>query len=408
VNAAGGPSRPLVLGAALTYFPSTEMSDERPDPVAAGMDPDRLARVVATFRAQQERGVFPGGQLVVRRRGVLAVDEAVGIARGLRPDEGEAPVPYTPETGACLFSAGKPQVAVAVALLEDRGRIDPSQPVARYWPAFAGRDKGSITVHDVLTHRSGLYLRDIENAWRQYPDWDGIMARIEDAAPSFPRGTLAYQPAGFGWILGEVVRRVTGKPIARFLEDDVLGPAGLSDLRLGVPEAELSSLARSYWVDDAPPSLGGQVVEGFEQAQNSREWLTAVVPGAGTVGTARSLARFYDWLSQGARTTGDDPLIRPEVLARYTSAQVRGTDRTVRMPLVIGQGFGLGWLWPHAYGWWRTGRCYGHGGNFSTLAWADPTTGCSVAIVTNGNRAPFRLVARCAPIGSGVRAACRP
>lgn len=371
------------------------------------MAPNRVARVVATFRAQHARGTFPGGQLVVRRRGVLAVDEAIGTARGFRPEEGEAPVPYTHETRACLFSAGKPLVAVALALLEDQGRIDVDAPVARYWAGFERQGKGPITVLDVLTHRSGLYLREIERDWTRYPDWNGIMARIEDTAPSFPRGTLAYQPMGFGWILGEVVRRVTGKPIARFLEEDLLGPAGLSDLRLGVPEAEVPSLARSYWMDEKPPALGGEVIEGFELAQNSREHLTAVLPGAGTIGTARSIARFYDWLCGGARGAGGAPLIRPEVLERYTSPVVRGTDRTVRVPMVIGRGFGLGWFWPHPYGWWRTGRCYGHGGNFSTLAWADPVTGCAVAMVTNGNRAPMRLVARGAPIGSGVRTACR-
>jgi CubicO group peptidase (beta-lactamase class C family) len=71
-----------------------------------------------------------------------------------------------------------------------------------------------------------------------------------------------------------------------------------------------------------------------------------------------------------------------------------------------GRGFGIGWFWPHPYGWWQTGSCYGHAGNFSTLGWADPTTGCATATATNGNRAPAKLVTRCAPIGSAVRAAC--
>src|SRR5215831_71133 len=94
------------------------------DPARVGMDAQRLARVVAAFRAQQAAGVFPGGQLVVRRHGALVVDEAVGIARGLRAEEGEPPMRYTRELRSSVCSAGKPLVAVAIALLEDRGLVD--------------------------------------------------------------------------------------------------------------------------------------------------------------------------------------------------------------------------------------------------------------------------------------------
>lgn len=380
--------------------------EAQPDPAGAGMDPARVARVIEAFRRQQADGVFPGGQLAVRRRGHLVVDEAVGLARGVRAEEREAPTPFTPTTRAGLFSAGKPLVAIALATLEARGAIDVSRPVAAYWPEFARANKSAITVRDVLLHRSGLSLREIERDWRRYGDWEGIMARIADAAPRFPRGTLAYSPMGFGWILGELVRRVSTKPVARFLQEDVLAPAGLDDLRLGAAPEEVPSLARSYWLDAEPPRLGGEVLEGFEEAQNSVEQITAVLPGAGTVGTARALARFYAWLLDGTPTRDGAPLVPGALLARYITPQTRGIDRTLGLPLVLGRGFSFGWLLPHAYGWWRTGRCFGHAGNFSTLAWADPTTGCAIAVVTNGNRAPTKLVSRFAGIGSGLRAAC--
>ena len=370
------------------------------------MDVERLSEVVAKFRRQQALGVFPGGQLVVRRRGRLVVDEAVGVARGFRPSEGVSATPFTPAQRSCLFSAGKPLVAIAIAVLEQTRAIEVERPVAFYWPEFAIAGKGDITVLDILLHRSGLYLRDIERDWRRFGNWDFIVARIAAAEPKFARGTLAYQPMGFGWILGELVRRITNKPISAFLLENVLGPAGLDDLRLGVSADEVPTLARSYWVDEKAPQLGGEVLDGFEDAQNSLEQLTAVLPGAGTIGTARSIARFYDWLLQGTPNQHGGHLLDGAILAKYVTPQTRGTDRTVRLPLVLGRGFGLGWLWPHPYGWWRTSTCFGHAGNFSTIAWADPTTGCAVAIVTNGNRAPTKLVTRFAPIGSGVRRAC--
>lgn len=382
------------------------MADER-DPIArAGMDASRVANVVQLFRKQQARGVFPGGQLAVRRHGQLVIDEAVGVARGLRPEEGEPRLEYTRELRGGLFSAGKPLVGLAIALLESRGLVDVSKPIAAYWPEFARHGKGELTLLEVLTHRSGLHFPEIERDFRRFGDWDGVMARIVDAKPRFTRGTLAYQPLGFGWILGEVVRRIAHKPIDRFLAEDLLGQAGIDDLRLGVAEGEVASLARSYWVDDKPPVLGGVVLSGFEETQNSVEWLTAILPGAGTIGTARALSRLYAWLLEGTPDRDGKPLIAPEVLARYVTPQTRGIDRTLGFPMVLGRGFAIGWLLPNPYGWFRTGRCYGHAGNFSTLAWADPTTGCAIAIVTNGNRAPTSLVGRFAPLGSAIRAAC--
>lgn len=384
---------------------SARAREEQADPARAGMDPARVARVVARFRAQQAAGVFPGGQLAVRRHGKLVVDEAVGIARGFRGDEGPR-VDFTPELRSGLFSAGKPLVAMAIALLEDRGLVDVERRVASYWPEFATQGKNDITVLDVLLHRSGLYLREIERDWRHYGDWNAVMARIAATAPTFARGTLAYQPMGFGWILGEVVRRVASKPIERFLVEDVLGPAGIDDLRFGARADEVGSLARSYWLDRKPPQLGGDVMEEFEKAQNSAEQLTAILPGAGTVGTARSLARFYAWLLQGTPTTRGARLISESVLARYIMRQAGGKDRTVGVPMSLGRGFALGWFWPHPYGWWRTAACYGHAGNFSTIGWADPAHGLAIAVVTNGNRSPVKLVPRFAPIGSELRAAC--
>jgi CubicO group peptidase (beta-lactamase class C family) len=379
---------------------------ETVDVAGAGMDAGRVAQVVARFRRQQAQGVFPGGQLVVRRRGRLVVDEAVGVARGLRANEGEPRLEFTRERRSGLFSAGKPLVAIAVAVLEQHGAIEVERPVASYWPEFGRAGKAQITVLDILLHRSGLLLWEIESDWRCFGDWERIMERIAVAEPAFARGTLAYQPMGFGWILGELIRRVTGQRIEHFLQEGVLGPAGLDDLRLGIPADEVPSLARSYWLDEKPPRLGGKVLVGFEQAQNSVEQLTAVLPGAGTVGTARALARFYAWLLEGTPARGGARLLAESVLAKYITPQTRGTDRTVRFPMVLGRGFALGWFWSHPYGWWRTNACFGHAGNFSTLAWADPTTGCAIAAVTNGNRSPATLVTRFAGIGSGLRAAC--
>ncbi|HET9929704.1 MAG TPA: serine hydrolase domain-containing protein, partial [Polyangiaceae bacterium] len=151
---------------------------EQVDVEGARMDAARLSEVVARFRRQHAEGVFPGGQLVVRRRGRLVVDEAVGIARGFRETEDEPRTPFTTTQRSCLFSAGKPLVGIAIAVLEQARAIDVERPVAFYFPEFAAAGKADITVLDVLLHRSGLYLREIERDFRRFGEWDSIIARI--------------------------------------------------------------------------------------------------------------------------------------------------------------------------------------------------------------------------------------
>jgi CubicO group peptidase (beta-lactamase class C family) len=123
------------------------------DPEAVRMSGKRLAKVVDLFRKQQSSGAFPGGQLVVRRHGQLVLNEAVGIARGYRATESPSPLAVSPETPFPVLSAGKPLAAIAIAWLEERGRLDIQAPIAQFFPEFTGHDKERITTYDVLTHR---------------------------------------------------------------------------------------------------------------------------------------------------------------------------------------------------------------------------------------------------------------
>src|SRR5215471_16592691 len=115
--------------------------EERTDPTLAGMNPDLIDRAIEVFRRQQATGLFPGGQLVVRRHGQLVVDEAVGIARGFRSEEKGPRVAFARDVRSSVCSAGKPLVAVAIALLEYRGIVDVDRPVAFYWPEFGRHGK---------------------------------------------------------------------------------------------------------------------------------------------------------------------------------------------------------------------------------------------------------------------------
>ena len=150
---------------------------------------------------------------------------------------------------------------------------------------------------------------------------------------------------------------------------------------------------------------GVELSKTFEHDNNLAEVLTAFVPGAGLVSTARDLCAFYDVLARGGVTASGTRLVSSVMLARYTTGPT-AFDRSNRLPLRVGRGFLLGSLTPSIYGWWGTQHCFGHAGAFSALGWADPKLELAAAIVTNGNRGPYESLFRFAPIGSAIHAAC--
>jgi CubicO group peptidase (beta-lactamase class C family) len=374
-------------------------------PASVGMDEARLERALALFRSQQAQGAFPGGQFVVRRGGHCVANLAVGLARGFRQEEPQAAV--TPETRFNVFSASKPLVALAIAKLEETGRVELAAPVARYFPEFAAHGKDAITVLDVLTHRGGVLLPEFIRSWERWADWDAVVDAMVRAVPRYRRGTLAYHPQEFGWILAEVVRRVTGQSLSEFCERKLLAPAGLSDMRFQVSAEDAPRVARSYflgsravYVHDVDVSIQ------FETSYNSPKVLTAFVPGASLWTDAAHLAGLYEVLVRGGVTRGGQRLLSENTVRAYTSRAVFGLDRSNRVPMSVGRGFLVGAPWPSFYGPWATSSCFGHAGAFCTLGFGDHATGLAVGIVTNGNVGPWDFLSRFRPLIGALRRAC--
>lgn len=359
----------------------------------------------ALFRRQHERGRFPGGQMVVRADGKELLNVSLGVARGYRPDEGE-PVPVTPVTNFQVMSASKAVVAFAVAVLEDRGVVDVERPVANYIPEFGHLGKKDITVLDVLTHQSGVFVPSLYHTPEAWSDWQMVQQTIWNSRPRYSRGTLAYHPWEFGWILGELVDRVTGKRLPDFLQEIL--PGHLHGLRLVLDPDTAARVARTYWLGGTRYRVAGEdVAEGFEERNSGVATLTALVPGASMITTAGTLASFYEMIAAGGALADGTRLLRSATLDRYLTVNVRGYDRSLRTFQVIGRGFLIGWLGPHPYGWWSSGSCVGHGGGFCVVAFCDRTTGAAIAMVTNGNRNLTDVMARFAPLSSAVRKAVR-
>jgi CubicO group peptidase (beta-lactamase class C family) len=360
-----------------------------------------VSRARQLFQRQHARGLMPGGVMMVRRRGEVVMAEAVGIARGLRDDEGP-PEPMRVDTPFQVMSVSKAVVAFAIAVLEDRGLIDVGAPVARYFPAFAQEGKADVTVLDVLTHRSGLTLDDLVRTPERWSDWPGLMEAVAAARPEHRRGALAYEAYSFGWILGELVRRVTGRTLPEFLAE-VLPADMATGLRLVASEDDHRP-ARNYWLGPPGYKLGRvSLASDFERINNGIACFRALVPGAGMVATADALSAFYEALLRGGVTASGQRLLKAEVLRRYVTPQTSGRDRITGAWVTLGRGFALGWALPHPYGWWGSGACFGHPGGFGAMAFADPGAGTTVVILTNAHRGVTDLVRRFAPLSHVAR-----
>lgn len=336
------------------------------------------------FAEQCRRGDFPAGQLVVRRDGETLFATAVGAANA--------------QTRFSVFSASKGVVAIALAMLEERGVVDVNAPVAKYFPEFG---KPELTVLDVLTHRACIFTPELVASPRDWGDLGKVRAALSQATPRHARGTLAYMPYEYGWILAEVVRGALGRGLDDFVRTDIASLPGLEGLRFGATREELPSLARTHWVGTRSVFVAGRdLKDTFEADNNLPEALMAFVPAAGLITNADSLARFYDAVLQRR-------LVSMETLRRYAGDAPLAFDRSNRIPMRMARGFMLGNLTPSIYGWWGTSRVFGHAGAFCTLAFADPDRRLAVAIVTNGNRGPYDALFRFAALGSAIRRAAR-
>jgi CubicO group peptidase (beta-lactamase class C family) len=369
------------------------------------MNAGRLAQVVELFHHQQSSGAFPGGQLVLRLHGELLLNEAIGVARGFRPVEPQPPLPVQPDTPFPTLSAGKPLAAIVIALLEARGLLDVDAPIAALFPEFARHGKEHITTLDVLTHRSGLLMPDFVCQPHLWGSRQAVQQALIDTKPTYPRGTPAYHPYEYGWILSEVVQRVTGSSLSAFFRQEVALPLQLPALCFGLGGRDPQSIAFTYWLGKARVDVAGiNVAADFEQ-QNSPLYLEAENPATSLVCDAGSLAAFYDWILNGDKSPTAPVPIQESTLRRYTTPQVRGYDRSLRTPMALGRGFVVGTLLPSTFGWWNTVGCFGHAGGFSSLAFGDYRTGIAAAILTNGNRGMNDVLRRFLPLAQGLRQA---
>jgi CubicO group peptidase (beta-lactamase class C family) len=363
----------------------------------AGFAHPRYAAVKDAFAANFAEGLELGARFSLVQAGEMVVDLWAGFAdrRRERPFEADTLVP--------IFSTTKAMVALLMARLVDQGKLFYEQPVAEVWPEFAQAGKGAITVEQALSHQAGLSGIAQPMDQEDWYDWDAICARLAAMAPIWPLGTASgYHPQTFGYIAGEIFRRVDGRTIGRALREDLGAPFGL-DVWIGLPDAEHPRCA-DLQRPSALPNFG-QVNDAVRAAfltpwsappsRGDAAWRRAEMPGSNGHVTAAALARLMGALANDGWLDGES-ILSPSVIAEAALARITGQDLVI--PFVVAWGAGFMRNAP-LMPWGPGEESFGHAGWGGSCAFADPETKLAGAYVMNkqssilvGDERPKRLI----------------
>ncbi len=350
----------------------------------------RFMGVRDVFAAAFERGDELGASVCVTLEGESVVDLHAGFRDEARTE------PWQRDSLVNVFSTTKGMTALCALRLVEEGRLDLDAPVAQYWPEFEAAGKAELPVRFLLSHRAGLVaVRKPLPAGSLY-DWEVMTQALAEQEPWWTPGDgHGYHALTFGFLVGEVVRRITGKSLGTVFREELAEPLGL-DFHIGLPEEcepRVSPLVQAPPPEDAGPDLFELILQDPESMlakafinppllptdANTRAWRAAEIPAANGHGTASALARVYAALSLGGDLDGVH-VLSPEVIDRARTEQSLGQDRI--LPLV--SRFGLGFQVPPAEE--PTGpnfRVFGHAGAGGSYGQADPENRMSFGYTMN-------------------------
>jgi CubicO group peptidase (beta-lactamase class C family) len=331
-----------------------------------------------------ESGAERGLQVAVYLNGEPVVDAVAGVAD---PATGR---PVTSDTPFYAYSVGKGATATVAHVLVERGLFGYDTPIVELWPEFGAHGKESATVRHVLTHTVGVPGVPADTTPEDLCNWQKMCEVIADSEPWWEPGTkMAYHAYTFGYIIGEIVRRATGKPISQVLRERVAEPLGVADeLYFGMPESELGRLARLEDVegsaeflaampDDSPFfKLGPRAVTPTAEFGNRADILMADIPAGGKM-SARAVARMYAALLgevEGVR------LVSLERLREISAVAYTGVDEIMGFPATWALGYSVGRPGTEAR---ETPTVVGIGGVGGSFAYADTATGIAFALTKN-------------------------
>ena len=360
-----------------------------------GGDDDELEKVWNLVLDLYKSGIHPALTICIRRHGEIVMHRSIGYAHGNGPnDEPEArKVKVTPGTPFNIYSASKALTATLIHLLDERNILHVDDYVCDYIPEFASHGKDQITIKHILNHRAGI--ADVPKGAMHLDilsEPERLLQLMCEIVPSSRAGgRLAYHAITGGFVLAEVVERVTGKNIRQVMHEEVVEPLGFRWTNYGVAKKDVNKVASNYFtgVPILPPLtkvveqlLGIQMDEAVELSNDSR-FLTAVIPSANIVTTADELCLFYQMLLNGGELNGTR-ILEPRTIRRATAEQSwMEPDSKLIAPIRYSQGFMLGADYVSVFG-PDTDKVFGHIGLTNVFAWADPERQIAGALMTSG------------------------
>jgi CubicO group peptidase (beta-lactamase class C family) len=311
--------------------------------------------------------------------------------------------PYDESTLQLVFSTTKGATAACAHLLAQRGELDIDAPVARYWPEFAQAGKERIPVRWLLCHKVGLPAFDAPVVPGDGFRWTPVIDALAAQAPYWEPGSAhGYHAITYGWLVGEVVRRVSGRSLGTFFRDEIAEPLGL-EFWIGLPEAleprvaplvggigesedsPLAALAGGDSLTAKAFVLNG-ALGGEETGPNSREYHAAEIPAANGITNARSLARMYAGLIGPVDGSSAAPLLEPEQVDKARQRQTEGADRILAFPelgIEIETSIALGFWSASAFAPYGGAGAFGHSGAGGSVGFADPENRLAGGYVMN-------------------------
>ena len=319
-----------------------------------------------------------GIQVAAYLNGKLVIDAWAGMAD---------PATNKPVDGDTLFmlsSTTKGLTSTLMHILVEKHKLSYDMPIVKVWPEFGAHGKQDATLRHALSHQTGVPQTPVGFTPEWIPDWDRMCKGIADLTPMFPIGErTAYHSLNFGYINGEILRRVDGRTIAQFLQDELCKPLGINGAYLGVPDSELHRVAVLTDAPPAPPEYDASMVgepAGSHVAKyfNRREFQQASVPASGGLFSARGLARHYAMLAEwgtldGVRVLPEDRIRAGMVLQSYEMDEIYKI-RAMRA---------LGWRRSWSTGPLTTPAALGHVGGGGSFGYADPARGLGIAFSKN-------------------------
>lgn len=362
-----------------------------------GFASPRFAAVQEAFAANFTAGEELGARFTLVHGGEVVVDLWAGHTDRART------TPFSDKTLTPVFSTTKAVAALMLARLVDQGKLGYDQPVSEVWPEFGQAGKAQVTVEQALSHQAGLsgFPEEIDPAL--WFDWDATCAKLAAMAPLWPPGTASgYHPVTFGYIAGEIFRRVEGRTLGTALREDLARPFGL-DLWIGLPDEEHGRVTELM----RPPGLPdfGELNEATRAAfltkwsspagRGQAEWRRMEIPSANGHATAEALARLMGALANDGWLDGE-MILTPAVIFEAARQRIAGKELVIPFPISWGAGF----MRNETVKIWGPGNeTFGHAGWGGSCAFADPETKLGGAYVMNrqstaliGDVRPKRLI----------------